>query len=259
MQIACSYRIVLIGAGNVATRMGKALKKAGHIIAQVYSRTERSAQALAQELDSSFTTSLNELSNADLYIVAVKDDALPGIASQIKVKGIIVHTCGSIDMQVLKDCSKSFGVLYPLQTFSKSKDVDFSKVPFCIEASSDTARKIIENAARSISGNIHRVNSEQRRVLHLSAVFACNFTNHMFTIAEDILKKENIPFDILLPLIEETVDKVKHNSPREMQTGPARRNDAAVMQKHLEMLKDDDKAQELYRMISESILGAKSD
>lgn len=253
MQTACTYRIVLIGAGNVATCLGKALKAAGHSIAQVYSRTERSAQALAQELNSPFTTSLNELSAADLYIIAVKDDALPDIASEIRVKGIIVHTCGSIDMQVLKDCSKSFGVLYPLQTFSKSKEVDFSKVPFCIEASSDTARKIIENAARSISGNIHRVNSEQRRVLHLSAVFACNFTNHMFTIAEDILKKENIPFSILLPLIEETVDKVKNNSPREMQTGPAKRNDTEIMKKHLEMLSGDEKAQELYRLISAKI------
>ena len=245
---------VLIGAGNVATHLGAALQKAGFEIATVYSRTDLTAQRLAAQLNTSYTTSLTDLPSADLYLISVKDDALPEVAKELKVsQGIVAHTCGSIGMDVLEGTSAAYGVLYPLQTFSQSRAVNTSQVPFCVEGcDAETASKL-EFVARAISGNVHLVDSEQRRVLHVAAVFACNFTNHMYALADEILKKKNIPFNILFPLIEETAARVKDHSPREVQTGPAVRDDQGIMQRHIELLADDETMQAIYKLISYSI------
>lgn len=245
---------VLVGAGNVATHLGAALQKAGFNITTVYSKTAASAQWLAETLGAAYTTTLNDLPAADLYLVAVKDDALPEVAQQLKVgSGIVAHTCGSMDMDVLQNTSGSYGVLYPLQTFSKTRAVDISQVPFCIEGCDEETTSKLDFIARSISSNVHFINSEQRRVLHVAAVFACNFTNHMYALAENILQQRHIPFNILLPLIEETAAKVKDHSPHEAQTGPAARGDQGIIQKHIELLKDNETVQAIYKLVSYSI------
>lgn len=242
-----------MGAGNVATHLGKALKQAGHQIVQVFSRTPSHAQELAAQLGTSYTVSLHDLLPADIYLFAVKDDMLEEIASQLKLDGIAAHTSGSIDLNVLKRASRHYGAFYPLQTFSKGREIDLKNVPFCIEASDKVTEEKLSALARSISSNIHYLDSAQRRMLHLAAVFACNFANHMYTLAEDILSKKNIPFDILLPLIEETAAKVKSNPPRKAQTGPAKRNDLIILAKHIEMLKDNETVQAIYKLLSYSI------
>lgn len=246
--------LVLVGAGNVATHLGAALQKAGFDIKAVYSKTEISAHRLAKALATAYTTSLDNLPAADIYLVAVKDDALPEVAQQLKIgSGIIAHTCGSVDMDILKGSAASYGVLYPLQTFSKTREVNISQVPFCVEGCDEETTSKLEFVARSLSSNVHYLNSDQRQVLHVAAVFACNFTNHMYALAENILQQKHIPFNILLPLIEETAAKVKEHSPHAAQTGPAARGDQGIMQKHIELLKDDETAQAIYKLVSYSI------
>jgi predicted short-subunit dehydrogenase-like oxidoreductase (DUF2520 family) len=248
-----TYRIAVMGAGNVATHLGSAFQKAGHSIVQVYSHTQAHAHELAARLGTTHTSSLKDLAEADLYLIALKDDVIHDIASEIRVKGIVAHTSGSIGMNALKGTSDRYGVIYPLQTFSKSRQLDLSIVPFCIEGSDQSTEETLAGIARSLGGNIHLLSSEQRAVLHLSAVFANNFSNHMYTVAADILDKKNIPFHILLPLIEETVAKIRERSPQEMQTGPAKRNDMEVIKRHIEMLSGDETVQALYKLISMSI------
>lgn len=247
--------IVLIGAGNVATHLGLALTASGHKIVQVYSRTEETARQLADKLSATFTTDINSISgDADIYIIAVKDEAIEDIANQINVSGkLIVHTSGSISMDVLKNASENYGVLYPLQTFSKNTEINFKTVPICIEANTELNENSLLSLARDISDNVHLINSQQRKLLHLAAVFACNFSNHMYSIAGDILKKENLAFDMLKPLIMETARKIENNSPGDVQTGPAIREDQEIMDEHLEYLSGSSTYRELYKLISNSI------
>jgi predicted short-subunit dehydrogenase-like oxidoreductase (DUF2520 family) len=248
------YNIVLIGAGNVATQLGLTLEQAKHTILQVYSKHTSSASELAKKLKCSFTNSFDELApNADIYIISVKDDAISGVAGHLHLKNkIVVHTSGSIYMDTIKNCSKNYGVFYPLQTFSKTKNSDFKNVPICLEASNKNTFKTLEVLAKSISNNVNKISSEQRATIHFAAVFACNFTNHFYAIADDILTSNKLSFDILKPLITETAAKIQNNPPREMQTGPAIRGDKKTMNKHLKMLTDNNYKQ-LYKLISKSI------
>jgi len=250
------YNIVLIGAGNVATQLGLALKRSNHRILQVYSKHNPSAIELAKKLKSPFTTSLDEINpNADIYIISVKDDAIANVADHIRLTDkTIVHTSGSVDMESIKACSKNYGVFYPLQTFSKSKKAEFKKVPICLEASNKNTFKILETLAKSISHDIHKISSQQRINIHIAAVFACNFTNHFYAIADDILKSNKLSLDLIKPLIAETAEKIKNNSPLDMQTGPAIRGDKKTMEKHLKMITDK-KYKQLYKLISKSIEG----
>jgi predicted short-subunit dehydrogenase-like oxidoreductase (DUF2520 family) len=252
------YNIVLIGAGNVATQLGLALKKSNHRILQVYSKHNPSAIELAKKLKSPFTTSLDEINpTADIYIISVKDDAIANVADHLRLTGkIVVHTSGSVDIESLKACSKNYGVFYPLQTFSKSKKTDFKKVPVCLEANNKNTFKILETLAKSITNNTHKINSQQRINIHIAAVFACNFTNHFYAIADDILKSNKLSLDLIKPLIAETAEKIKNNTPLEMQTGPAIRGDKKTMEKHLKMITDK-KYKQLYKLVSESIEGKK--
>ena len=250
-------RIVLIGAGNVATHLGMALQAKGCEIVQVYSRTESSASELAECLQVPYTISLEDVSvDADLYIVAVKDAVLQELIPSV-VKGredaLFVHTAGSIPMSVWEGHALRHGVLYPMQTFSKAREVDFASVSFFVEANGDSDLMMLKTMASALSPKVYEATSDQRTSLHMAAVFACNFTNHMYALSVRLLEKNGLPFDAMLPLIDETARKVHELHPLDAQTGPAVRRDENVMGKHLTMLTDEPEIKEIYKMISDSI------
>ena len=250
-------RIVLIGAGNVATHLGIALQQAGWNIAQVYSRTEASASELGNRLQVSFVTSIAEVcTDADIYIVAVKDDALKLLIPELvkgREGGLFVHTAGSVPMSVWEGYCIRYGVFYPMQTFSKQKPVDFRKIPFFLEGDGGDTLVMLKELACSLSEKVYDATSEQRMALHMAAVFACNFTNHMYALSAHLLEKNGLPFDAMLPLIDETARKVHELAPKTAQTGPAIRKDMDVMNKHLNMLAGEPGLKELYEKISKSI------
>lgn len=247
-------RVVFIGAGNVATHLSLAMQQAGMSIVQVYSHTESSAKCLSEKLHTEWTTDLNRLVvDADMYVFSVKDAVLPSvIATIVPNNALWVHTAGSMPLDVFKGYVKRYGVLYPLQTFSKERKISLQNVPLFLEASSEETGEVLQQAATLLSDNVRFLSSEKRKSLHLAAVFACNFTNHMYALAAKILEEKEIPTEVLLPLIDETAAKVHGMSPAEAQTGPAIRYDENVINKHQAMLSDSD-TQELYRLISQSI------
>ncbi len=252
---AHTNRIVLIGAGNIATHLGLALKRNGCEILQVYSYTEKNAKQLAAKLNSSFTCNLNEINKeADLYILAVKDDAIKGVIDEINFEpNLIAHTSGTTSLNILQARFSNCAVLYPLQTFSTTKKIDFKEVPFFIEANNQKNFNRISAFASLLSPKIYNASSEKRKGLHVAAVFACNFTNHMYAIANEILKKEKIPFGVLIPLIEETANKIKNSQPQSMQTGPAARNDLNVINAHKKYLEKSIGYKKIYTLVSQSI------
>lgn len=249
-------KVVLIGAGNLATNLGKALFRAGHEIVQVYSRTEESAKTLASVLKCPYTTQTEDVvREADVFVVAVKDAALPSVASSLQIgrEGqLFVHTAGSMSMDELP--FERRGVFYPMQTFSKNKEVDFSIIPCFIEATNEDDAQLLKKLALTISDTVYELDSENRKYLHLAAVFCCNFANHCFALSADLLKEHgNIPFSVMLPLIDETAGKLHTLSPQEAQTGPAVRWDTNVMDKHLQLLSDTPNCQKIYKLLSKSI------
>lgn len=247
-------KIVFVGAGNLATNLAVELKKHSFSIIQIYSRTIDSAKLLADEIGCEAITSIKDIKgDADLYIFSVKDDALLSLLEQMpKNNGIWVHTAGCVPMDVFVGYHNKYGVIYPFQTFSKMRKVDFSKIPFFIESNTNQTLNVLYKIVREISEKVIDLSSDKRKYLHLTGVFACNFVNHLYRISEDILEKQGIPFDLVLPLIEETASKVKSLTPREAQTGPAIRFDKNIMDKHL-LLISDEKRKEIYRLMSEDI------
>lgn len=249
--------IVFVGAGNLATNLAKALYKKGFRIAQIFSRTSESAKELADQVEAEYTTDLSDLYlYARLYIVALKDDALQELLPQIvsgKEEALWVHTAGSVPMDIWQGHVSRYGVFYPMQTFSKQRTVDFSSIPIFIESSSAADTEFLKEVASTLSGNVYEATSEQRKSLHLAAVFTCNFTNHMYALAAELLRKYDLPFDVMLPLIDETARKVHEIAPKAAQTGPAMRYDEQVINGHLDMLQDEPDMREIYRMLSESI------
>ena len=250
-----SLNFCFIGAGNLATHLSVILNKNGYNVLQVYSRTENSAKKLARILNSGYTTSLEEItSKADIYFVALKDSALTEVLSRIKFRNrLVVHCSGSMPLSVLEKYSNNFGVFYPLQTFTKKRVPDFQKIPLFIEANSEKNEKQLFEIAGKISGIVAKLDSEKREYLHIAAVFACNFVNHFYTIASEILKKEDITFKVLKPLILETALKIQEMDPGKAQTGPAVRFDENIISSHLEKIKDLNNYAELYNSISRSI------
>jgi len=248
-------KICLIGAGNLATRLGMALSEKGHQFVQVWSRTAKSASDLATKLNCSYTTDLSALSNESaIYIIAVSDMAIePVLSSRSWGDALIVHTAGSIPMDIFAPYCTNYGVFYPFQTFSIEREVDFSQIPVCIEANTSQNIDFLKNMAQSISQNIRLVDSGQRLQIHLAAVFVCNFVNHFYSIGEELLAEKGIGFEILKPLILETAAKITDHSPQSSQTGPAIRNDKNVMDKHLSMLADHPDLKNLYALVSERI------
>ncbi len=252
--------IVFIGAGNLATSLAKEMYRLKFNISQVYSRTKESASLLADQLNCPWTISTDEINpDADWYIFSVKDDALTDLITHIKPnKGLWLHTAGSMPASVFEGAAERYGVLYPLQTFSKQRSVDFSKIPFILEANNDKDLELLKSISRRITRDIRVLNSEERKQIHLSAVFACNFANHMWSLAWKLLEDKQIAPDILLPLIEETTAKIHELSPVKAQTGPAVRFDENVMNKHLDLLEEEE-LKAIYRLLSQSIYKTKNE
>lgn len=247
-------KIVFIGAGNLATQLSQAMKKAGAEILQVYSRTEVHASELAIRIRCGWTVSTEKIRpDADIYIFALKDDALEDTIRRIKPNaGLWVHTAGSVPMDIFKGHVARYGVLYPLQTFSRKRMADFEHIPFILEANSKADEDILYYLASDLSRTVRFYSSDRRRYLHLAAVFACNFTNHLYDLAGRIVEEQGIPQDLLLPLIDETAAKVHLMTPREAQTGPAIRYDRTVIDRQMELLTDPDR-KDIYKLLSDSI------
>jgi predicted short-subunit dehydrogenase-like oxidoreductase (DUF2520 family) len=250
-----SLNFCFIGAGNLATHLSKAFQNKGFGISQVYSRTRLSAMELAKALSVNYVTLTDEIDvNADIFFVALQDSAVDEVLSQINFGNkLVVHCSGSLPLSILKKYSENIGVFYPLQTFSKSRDVDFKEIPIFIESNSIENEELLFNLAREISNSVSVLNSEKRITLHISAVFACNFVNYFYSVAADILKSKDIPFDVLKPLILETARKVQEMNPEKAQTGPAVRFDESIINAHLNELNEFPNYQQLYKSISKSI------
>ncbi|HEX7367529.1 MAG TPA: DUF2520 domain-containing protein [Pelobium sp.] len=248
-------RVAMLGSGNVASHLSKALIRSGNPVLQVWSKTHQNAIKLALEIGADSIVDLKEISNdVDLVIIAVADDAIAAVANLIQRKDwLVVHTSGSTECAVLNQHPK-YGVLYPLQTFSKDVELDFSQVPLCIEANNKETENSLLQLGSTLSTNVRVINSLSRLNLHVAAVFACNFTNYLFSLSQNLLEKNDLSFDIIRPLIFETVKKIESNLPADVQTGPAVRNDRKTMQKHLERLQNEPEWQDLYRLISQSIV-----
>lgn len=251
-------RIVLIGSGNVATHLAKGLRAAGHSIVQVYSRTLPNAQKLAKSVDASALDDLSTIDRyADFYLVAVKDDAIPTVAGLLPkdLAGIVAHTAGSVAMNALeREEGRHCGVIYPVQTFSVEKNVHWLDVPIAIEGINDHVEHQLTELAETVTEKVFRCDSGQRLALHVAAVFSCNFTNHLYAIAADILSKNALNLDLIRPLIQETADKAQQLNPRDAQTGPAARNDQKTLRVHQQFLRSQPDIQALYIALSNQIL-----
>lgn len=250
-------KIAILGSGNVATHLSKALIKAGHPVMQVWSRNHNNAIDLALEIGANSIPEIKDIkAYIDVVFIAVSDDAIENVASQIpeKENRLILHTSGSTSLEVLSSRFQNAGVLYPIQTFSKNSDLDFSSIPLCIEANHQTALAQIEKLAQQLSNNVQQVDSHARALLHVAAVFACNFTNFFYSVAHQITESVQLDFSLLRPLIQETADKAMLNNPEDVQTGPAKRDDQQTMQRHLDLLKNQPQLQELYKSISQYIV-----
>lgn len=250
------YRISFAGAGNVAAALCRELFNKGCYILHIVSRSEENGHRLADMYNASWSSDMIFPDSTDIIIVAVPDHNLEDVLGKIKCrKGTIVaHTAGCIGLNIFPSDYNNFGILYPLQTFSISRKIDFKTIPFLIEASNDSTAKILKSIAETIGGSVHFSDTEHRRMLHLAAVFASNFSNYMFTIASDISVKAGFSFDLLKPLILETMTKAIEIGPENSQTGPAVRNDSDTMEKHLDLLSFSHELKEIYREISDSII-----
>ena len=246
--------VILIGAGNVATQFTRALTAKGHTLLQVWSRTTAHAEALAERVGAAPLTDMGKIyPHADLYLFCVKDDALPEVIARMPdTGGIWVHTAGSLPMELFAARKSDYGVIYPLQTFSRNRELSFDAIPLFIEGSTTGNVATLDQLARTLSRNVYRLPGAKRKKLHLAAVFACNFVNHLYALSAEILNEEEIPFEVLLPLIAETASKVKEMVPAAAQTGPAARGDEKVMQQHLDQITDPH-LREIYRLLSGSI------
>ncbi|MFK8061117.1 MAG: Rossmann-like and DUF2520 domain-containing protein [Polaribacter sp.] len=224
--------VLIVGNGNVATHLQKAFLMADNImVTQINSRK------------------LENIPKTDITIIAVSDDAIAEVSSKIK-NSFVVHTSGCFSMNDLKN-KTSKGVFYMLQTFSKEKEVDFSEIPFCLEAENEMDFQFLEKLAKSIGKKIFKIDSKQRKALHIAAVFVNNFTNHLYKIGNDICKENNVPFEVLQPLIKETASKIEKLSPQKAQTGPAIRNDKKTIKNHLDLLNKEQ--QKIYKILTKSI------
>ncbi len=250
-------RLVIIGSGNVATHLAMALKRSCQIV-QIYSRNAVNAQKLAAGISSTchYTDNPKALMDADTYILSIKDDGIKSflmeVPDELKTK-LWVHTSGSVPRSVFERFSDNNGVMYPLQTFSKNVELDMGEVPFFIESSNAETDSRLVALAKSMSEHVYHADSRLREQLHIAAVFACNFTNFMYCIADDLLSSNHLPFSVLQPLIKETTRKITTVSPEQAQTGPASRGDVEIIDKHLNRLTDKS-YQEIYSLVSNNIL-----
>lgn len=243
--------IVIFGAGNVATHLFTALSKAKNFrVIQVYNHREENLRFFRDKTKT--TSNLDEVVSADIFLLALKDEAIPAVAKKIQKKNaeMVLHTSGATPLSALSRFEKH-AVLYPLQTFSKNRPIDFSTIPLCLEGNSPLVLQEIKSLAEELSTNIYEISSEQRKSLHVAAVFVNNFVNYLYTEGEGICKENELPFEILHPLILETASKATGFSPAEAQTGPAKRKDTEIIKTHLEQLHGDRK--KIYQLLTESI------
>lgn len=244
-------KATVIGSGNVAQHLIQAFLKSDTIaLQQVFSRQKESVSHLVD--DSKIATNWQQLLESDIYIIAVSDSAIAEVSSNLPFKNrFVVHTSGGVPLEEL-DSKNRRGVFYPLQTFSKDKEVDFSKIPICLESEVDDDYTTLEDLAEAINAKHYLISSNQRKSLHVAAVFVNNFTNHLYQIGKEICAEHQLPFEILKPLITETAEKVQHLSPLEAQTGPAKRNDQNTIQAHLALLTNN-MQKEIYKILTQSI------
>jgi predicted short-subunit dehydrogenase-like oxidoreductase (DUF2520 family) len=252
-------KVVILGAGKLATNFSMAIRKNGYQVTEVYNRSAVHGKTLARKLSARYIPEPELLSrDADLYILAVSDTAIQGVSDRLKnIGGLIVHTSGNAGMNVLSGCSSRYGVIYPPQTFITSRLVNFRSVPLCIEANSVQTGELLDAFAQSISDRVYWIDSEQRKILHLSAVFANNFTNFMYVISQDLLRDKGIDFRILEPIIQLTARRGSRGDAEAMQTGPAVRGDQETLREHLELLTGHPGYKEIYTLITQSIIQRK--
>jgi predicted short-subunit dehydrogenase-like oxidoreductase (DUF2520 family) len=252
MKMLEMKKILLIGSGNIATHLALKMNRQEYHISQVFSRNLAEAKFLANKIECDWTVDPKKIKEADITIIAVNDDSIQTII-KILPKKPTVHTSGSTSIDVFKGHFNDYGVLYPLQTFNKDLDINLEKVPFFIEANNQVFEKELYKLASSFSQDITILDSLKRQQLHIAAVFACNFSNHMLVIAKELIEKEDLSYSLLLPLIKQSLSKIDYLNPKEAQTGPAIRNDNKIISEHIKSIKEDDLRQ-LYSLISKSII-----
>lgn len=244
-------KIVIIGSGNVANHLIEAFAKSTTVeVIQVFARQKESVTPLFDS--NKIIDNFYDLKEADLYIIAVTDDAISTISIQIPlINSLVVHTSGTVSMNSLEGKNRR-GIFYPLQTLTKNKAVDFSQIPICIESENETDFELLKNVAESISNTGFKMDSQQRKALHVSAVFVNNFVNNLYQIGNEICVENNVSFDILKPLILETANKVMSLSPKDAQTGPAKRNDSETIEAHLDFISNENYTT-IYKILTQSI------
>lgn len=257
--MAVSHFVSFIGSGNLAWHLAPALDNAGFVVKEVYSSNPQHAEQLTDRLYQAEVKATLDFSTSDssVFIIAVTDDAIRKIAQEIILPddAILLHTSGSQPITELQfAATPNLGVLYPLQTFSKNRKVDFKTIPLFIETHTEEAENILMPLAKSISNEVRKIASEERKALHIAAVFASNFTNHMLTVSKEILQQNSLDFDWLKPLITETISKGLYMGPEEAQTGPAKRGDLDILDNHLDFLKGQEAIAEIYKVISQHII-----
>jgi predicted short-subunit dehydrogenase-like oxidoreductase (DUF2520 family) len=257
LDTSLSSSLVIVGAGRIAWHLGRRLRSKGIVVHQVINRSEDRARQLAAALHCPWTTDLAEvLPQAGWVLIAVRDDSIADVAAQMAPHipdALVTHTSGATPGGILSEFYQRYGVFYPLQTFSMERTPVWSKIPFCIDAAVEADVLFLRKTAKTIGNLVYRVSDEQRARLHVAAVFANNFANHCFAIAEKILSDYDLPFEMLHPLMEETLNKALMASPAAMQTGPAIRGDRETIERHLHLLRDDPAQAALYLQLSKSI------
>jgi predicted short-subunit dehydrogenase-like oxidoreductase (DUF2520 family) len=254
-NLTSGMNIVIIGSGNVAAVLGRKFKAAGHTIMQIYSRNAAAASELAYEWDSESTNYKTTIyKTADVYLIAVSDDAIADVIDELRLPGkVVAHTAASVPKEILKTVTDQYGVFYPLQSLRKEM-IDLPEVPVFFDGTDDKTKTVLAALANSISpAQTTEAGDDARLKLHVAAVVVSNFVNHLYTLAEDYCKKEGLDFKQLLPLITETAQRLKDTSPKEAQTGPAIRHDKATIEKHIELLKNHPTLKNLYVLLTESI------
>ena len=243
-------KIIIIGSGNVAYHLAKAFRENKIAVSQLFGRNKIDLQFISKDLGIPFST--DTLAAADLYFICVSDGSIAEVSHLITNENCLVaHTSGSLPKEIL-DGNYRKASFYPLQTFSKSKELQYEEIPFFVEAENAEELEVLRNLASQISKKVTISDYEKRKYIHLTAVFACNFVNHLFARAKEISDSQNIPFDYFLPLIDETVQKIHEIEPKSAQTGPAVRNDQRVLQLHEALIKDEEHLK-IYKTINESI------
>ncbi len=245
--------IVILGAGNVAFHLTRALIENTCNIRQIFNRTLEHAREIGEANRISYTDKISEIEKADIYIIASADSGIEEFSHYIPYDDVlVVHTSGSSPMSVLKGDYRK-GVFYPLQTFSKERTMRYDNIPFFIEAENPEDLKKLNELGNRISNEVHELNFASRMQVHMTGVWANNFVNHLYYIAGNICEQNNVPFDVLLPLIQETANKVIEMSPKDAQTGPAKRGDQVIIDRHLEALQNDSRLLQIYQIMTDSI------